>query len=369
MGSVRRAIVEAALHKVTVTPSALASFVTDTDILLPSAVVDITPTQSGSGTPSPTNIRGITGWTGLTFEHHNKNLIDQANETEYPRWINNSDQWAYSSGGGKSFAFPVFGGMTYTVSIQNTASTYRVGYIKTAIPTANSQSVPVYDVVRKSGDEALTPITLVLPSDATYIIIQLGASILRTSSLQVEFGATGTPYVEYKGSVIPVNWSGAAGTVYGGTLDVLTGKLTVTHKKITFDGTENWSQNSSVYCRITYGNSTENIKGDSSCICNMFPNGGSTYTPNDGEFSYRNANGYLYLVFRMNGVTDQSGTTAWKTQLATWSQNGTPLEVVVAYITPIEYTLTPNQIRQYFGINHMWTDTENNLKIDYWNHN
>ena len=245
MDMVRRSVLLSALHKATEGPAASLSFSTDTVVSLPSVAADIAPAQSGSGTPSPDNVRPITGRTGLTLTH-------------------------------------------------------------------------------TDGDDS---------------------------------------------STIAVDWTDDAGTIYGGTLDLVTGKLTVTHEKITFDGTESWSQNSSTYCRITYGNNTENIKGSASCICNMFPNFGSSYYPENGKFSYRNANGYLYLVFRMNGVTDTGNTTAWKTQLATWSTNGTPLEVVVAYIDPVEVTLTPNQIKPFLGQNSMSTSAGDNLTVSYWKHN
>ena len=55
---------------------AVASFSTNMVAPLKSCVVEFAPVQEGSGDPSPTNVRPITGWTGCDVQQTGKNLLD-----------------------------------------------------------------------------------------------------------------------------------------------------------------------------------------------------------------------------------------------------------------------------------------------------
>ena len=54
---------------------------------------------------------------------------------------------------------------------------------------------------------------------------------LQFKNVQVEFGSVAHDYTPYTGTVYPISWQTVAGTVYGGTLDVVTGVLTVSFLK------------------------------------------------------------------------------------------------------------------------------------------
>ena len=62
----------------------------------------------------------------------------------------------------------------------------------------------------------------------------IGTAISRfeAAKLQLEFGSTATTYEPYNGNTYAVDWTSEAGTVYGGTLDVVTGVLTVDRANI-----------------------------------------------------------------------------------------------------------------------------------------
>lgn len=53
---------------------AIVSFSDGADLPLKSLLVDIDPVQSGSGDPSPTNIRPISGWSAVNVAVVGKNL-------------------------------------------------------------------------------------------------------------------------------------------------------------------------------------------------------------------------------------------------------------------------------------------------------
>lgn len=64
-----------------------------------------------------------------------------------------------------------------------------------------------------------------------YLGTDYGAYTAGTCSIQLELGSS-TAYEPYNGNTYAVDWSAQAGTVYGGTLDVVTGVLTVDRANI-----------------------------------------------------------------------------------------------------------------------------------------
>ena len=54
----------------------IASFNTPREQRIRSLTVYFSPKQSGSGTPSPENVRPISGWTGIDVTHCGKNLFN-----------------------------------------------------------------------------------------------------------------------------------------------------------------------------------------------------------------------------------------------------------------------------------------------------
>ena len=57
----------------------VVSFNTPREVNIKSLKVYFSPKQAGEGTPSPDNVRPISGWTGVEIEHCGKNLFDYAN--------------------------------------------------------------------------------------------------------------------------------------------------------------------------------------------------------------------------------------------------------------------------------------------------
>ena len=314
------------------------------------------------------NICPIVGYTGLIIEQHNKNLIDQETAPEFPYWINTSNQWTYSSGGGKSLAFPCMPNTTYTVSIQGTASVFRAGYIKDALPTNNSQTSQTYSTTRTSGPNS---IVITTDSDATYIVVQIGASLLRISDLQIEFGAVGTPYVPYRKEDHSVDWTSEAGTVYWGTLNLTTGKLLVNSVYTTYDGSndEAWeatttSAINSKYFRIPIGNEGEIIDGEDNCLCDHYPYTLlSSSTTAVGFRAYNSSTTHkAHVGIRPNDVRDMN-LTQFRALLAS-----SPVTVCYQLTTPVEYNLTPAQMHAFLGQNNIWTDS-GDITLVYWKHN
>jgi hypothetical protein len=198
----------------------IASFSDGADNLpMKSAVVSIEPIQEGTGDPSPENVRPISGRTGLSVVRCGKNMLPSTIHDIAPGSgliIQNSD---YRS----LYAYIPCGG-TYTVSRDSiSGNRFRI-YGLYNDPVPGPAQILNLNILQ---DDVLSK-TFIVPDGIKVILVYLannGSEI--TSKFQLELGSTATDYEPYKGNTYSVNWETEAGTVYGGTLDVVSGKLTV----------------------------------------------------------------------------------------------------------------------------------------------
>ena len=186
------------------------------DVPVKQLTVSIAPIQSGSGNPSPSNIRPISGWTGAVVTRTGKNLIDAANY-EIP---NNSASGNVVWQGSLTGAFFLSADISKVTSV-----TY---------PDARFVSVSVNgNKTFYSYNQLLAGIAV---SGTVTKITVCGflayARVTGIISFQLELGSTATDYEPYTGTTLPIIFPSSAGTVYGGSLDVLAGTLTVTHGQI-----------------------------------------------------------------------------------------------------------------------------------------
>ena len=187
------------------------------------------------------------------------------------------------------------------------------------------------------------------------------AGTLVVTEPQIELGsAAATDYEPYQGNQISVDWEDEAGTVYGGTLDVIKGILTVNKVSETFDGSadETWSftNASRRYASISLQYNSVYTSGLAKppFISNI-----AVPIPQDVTYaditysaisSSRSQPKSLRYVFA--GITDTLTLEEFKTWLSS-----NPLQVVYLLATPITYQLTPQEIRTLLGANNVWADT------------
>jgi len=153
-----------------------------------------------------------------------------------------------------------------------------------------------------------------------------------------------------------VTWQTEAGTVYGGSIDLTTGVLTVTHGLVTLDGTETgWSANTpnSGFIRILNDMKSGNAQTG---YCDRFAT-----ISNNGSFGVRFGGNNQITYF--NHITDNvSGITTlddWKT----WLGNN-PTTLVYPLATPQTYQLTPTEVKTLLGVNNIFADT-GDISVDY----
>lgn len=200
------------------------------DLPVKALTVYLMPIQAGSGDPGPSNVRPLTGRTGATVTRLGKNLANIADNS-------------YTSSG---VVFTVSGGAVRmtgrsTGTINRTIGTVRLSAgVTYAISGSRSSGIANKDILRidlraaggsviASGDSysgfAYTPAADVTAQ--VNIRLASGRTIDATLYPQVEAGRTATDFEPYAPTSWAVDWSGEAGTVYGGALDVTRGLLSV----------------------------------------------------------------------------------------------------------------------------------------------
>ena len=180
-----------------------------------SAVVTLEPKQAGSGDPSPENVRSISGWDSVSVNVRGKNLFNISKIVDNRYITNNGDgsitvsTGADSSGvsAGKTLRELCEGITpgTYTINAESTGSQKWV-YIE-------RDEFWYYGTSKTLTDELLDSFLFFYASG-----VETTATI---SNIQLELGSTPTPYEPYQGNDYTITLTE---TIYGGTVDAVTGK-------------------------------------------------------------------------------------------------------------------------------------------------
>ena len=235
----------------TITNQSIASFSDGADgVPLLALKTSIIPTQSGTGDPSPTNIRPITGWTGAKIAHCGKNLIS-LDMLELPTSgttikDTSGEETSSSSSRYTHGYIPVKPNTTYTfrgiyTSPSGSAFMYEYGEHKEWIAKTG---VGVISAETSSSVRTTSPNT-------HFIQIQY----IRTADPSTWSFVEGADTDTYpQGTTYPISWSDSAGTVYGGTLDVVNGKLIAYPYYVSYNGetlSGEWISDRDVYAEGT----------------------------------------------------------------------------------------------------------------------
>ena len=163
-----------------------------------------------------------------------------------------------------------------------------------------------------------------------------------------------------------VSWQTEAGTVYGGSLDVTTGVLTVDHAYKQFDGTETWTKGTTngsnyFFCKIGELNSGVNDSG----ICSHYAAADIRGVTSDiGQRVVNSSGGDFRLCVRPEDYESYTKDT-FKSWVAEQAQKGTPLEIMWELAVPQIYQISPIQISALVGVNHIWASTGEILSLTY----
>lgn len=355
------------------TSGSVASFDDGADnVPLKDLVVNITPKQAGTGDPSPSNVRAISGWTGANISRTGKNLL-----TNLPRDIGTFSGVTVSVNANGQIVLN--GTCTANNNARIGSCTLPAGsYVFTGMTTTGSSSTHFLNITPQwngTGNQNLYSgyYSGTTTEEITFTVrlyFRSGASFTNTiyePMIRVASDTDAT-FEPYMGNAYNISF-GTAGTVYGGTLNVTTGMLTVNTVGRTFDGTESWSQQYTAPNRL-FRYTFSGLRTDGTEIlrraCSHFSNIGITSsTIGIGFYAYTSgSNNNIWFQFRpdLEAIPDLE---AWKAWLAQQYSNGTPLQAFTPIITPVSYQLSPTEVKTILGQNNIWSDTGDITNLEY----
>lgn len=307
------------------------------------------PTQEGTGDPSPDNIRPIKGRDSVTVERCGENLL---NITPFTKTVSNGVTFEYVAPGGikiSGTATSFADSPTFVVPLLPPGS-----YYGTVIDT-----VVVNIVITRNGvrywENAKGPF-VIKTGDILhywYISVNAGTTIDTVVYPYIVPGTTPpTAYSPYTGQTSTLT---LPTTIYGGTVDAVTGEGQETWETVTLDGTEEWTQNTSVpnpYFIAPILHLGAFTLGSLRGICTAFPLADiNTSTNNNGFNGWNTA---LYIRWASLSTVD-----ALKSYLATQYEAGTPVQVCYKPKTPTSFPATGAQpLPAIAGVNTILTDAD-----------
>lgn len=318
------------------------------------------PTQEGTGDPSPENVRPIKGRDSVTVERCGENLV------KYP----------YSSSSASRNGL-VFTSQQDGSMVVNGTATVDTWFpfrwdIEKRLPintpmtlsgcpaggSSGSYYIGLYlggkwfaDMGNGNTDVKFT--TREIASRVEVSIIKGTVCNNLTFYPKIEVGTTITPYSKYTGQTATLT---IPSTIYGGTVDAVTGEGQETWKLVTLDGTEGWMRRdgatSDYSCNIKpAANSLTN------CLCSMLPWKMYAYASkgNEGYFAFESSGERVHFCITETWET----VDAWKSYLAAQYAAGTPVQIAYKLATPEPFTATGAQpIPALSGVNTVLTDAD-----------
>lgn len=209
------------------TPTDIASFDDGTANPMPSLEISIVPVQSGSGDPSPSNVRPISGWSGANVEVSRENLFDKTKVTNNKYLTSTGEMEDNNSWRITDFMEVELPIIYKGISISGTAP-YSCWYDE------NKDFIESFK--QQTGINVIQ-----VPSNARYIRFSVNSVDINNFSV-AEGSTLSIPFHDNSDNPI---------TVYGGTLNVTSGELRVTLANIaSYNGetiNEPWISSMDVY--------------------------------------------------------------------------------------------------------------------------
>ena len=337
---------------------AIASFDDGADnVPVKDLTVQIVPYQAGTGDPSPENIRPITGWTAVDLRCTNDNLFVSGEATS------NSSKRVYVAGSYMK------AGTYYLLCTQkdDPDTTYQVGLYISIDNGEFNRSGSNYTI------DAVKSFTLTRDCYVTAYVqgSNLPANKVFTRTL-ARHNITG--HIPANGELHTITFPTEAGTVYGGTLDVTNGVLTVNkyYRQATAEYLSGISDKGYSASVGALGNKPV------VWFRNFFYSSGSPYNPasrrSGGIYATCNAFPVDFNSNRISSSQDRIGfivdgetinsVATFISAVEDMEENGSGLYVCYELKTPATYQLTPQEVSTLLGLNNIWADT-GDVSVDY----
>ena len=343
--------------------------------------VSIVPVQTGSGDPSPGNVRPISGWTGAKISCTGKNLIGGIEAAN--RIAAGADTYTIDTTS-KTIAFKTIAGSGGSLlwSGDRSYSAY--------FPFKPNTAYTVIGRMNKSGgtgafglgftySDGTTKQFKVSDTDAQEYLVMSSDPTKTLTAVYVGYTAANNQVVYYDtlgiyegtltkadaeafvGTVYPVSWQSEVGTVYGGTLDVTTGVLTVTHIGVDM-GTIPWGRATAQvepYFTSSLSDAITFATGDADLMCSCYKP-----LPNMVNSTFGNSHDTnLCITGRAAKKVIMVKDTDYSTEQAfAAAVNGQ--YVVYPLAEPQTVQLSATEVKTLLGNNNIWADC-GNVSVDY----
>lgn len=227
-------------------------------------------------------------------------------------------------------------------ALQSVPSTYRTAAAQDMIDAAqNSLIDPLY-----------TPVTLTGASVTANIARRalLTAAEVELPPLQNGTPSESNPIPLQALSTVTVNSTALSlpSSFYGGIVDMLSGTIRAHCRHYIFDGSENWTYSGSGsrrYYSLKLFDGHGMVDISKNALCNYLPPAVITSSTTSAGVSVFESGSSGNTALGIRPTNPENYTIAsWKSHLSTLYNNGTPYELVVWLIEPIETVLSPLHI-------------------------
>ena len=186
--------------------------------------------------------------------------------------------------------------------------------------------------------------------------VQQGSGTPSVENPRLFVPKTGVTITHNNKAPLVIPFGAEAGDVYGGTLNVTTGILTVTHRFIEYDGSENWADAYPAWTNKLFYTKVDDdmvAVADSGIFSVLSPRTSFSDNTQIGARIYNYTNSRFVCRFAENFETVQ----AFKEYLSGLKTARTPLQCVYQLETPVTYRISENEIKTLLGANNIACDT------------
>jgi hypothetical protein len=348
----------------------IASFSDGADAPVKSIVVGIEPVQSGTGDPSPENIRRISGWTGANITTCGKNVLmntAMARTSNSVTYDVNADGTITANGTATDG-----NGRFDIININNPSKALLDAFSGKKLvgcPEGGGYSTYITQLVidgtvicRDMGTGAQIPdLSQYYGASNLYIDASVRTNYTAENLIfkpMISDDAAYGAYEPYSGKSIALAFPDEAGTVYGGTLDATNGVLTV-DKAIVNLGNLTWyalqvaGENIFQVQYLLFPTGTEGEPSKAWCeVLKTMPYGRNASYLTYDNILWPSINGSF--LARCSKYTDAA--------LFKEAMNG--VNLVYPMKTPQTFQLTPTEVKSMFGINNIYADC-GNISVEY----
>ena len=357
--------IDNALNMTDTASGAIATFESEYALPLHNLEIEINAVQEGSGTPSPNNVRPITGFSSANVTRCGVNLMhvdSRVSQTTANVTYTSDDNYIYLNGvkNGASYAEP--SNLTMTLP----SGTYYLKAFVISGTASNTVSLYAFD-----GTNVISPnifgseASMTLNKTTTFrfrFAIWADGTVLSNCKIGIVISkASISEYSEYNGSIYNIAFTDGDNplTVYGGTLDVTSGVLTVNkgYYEYTNISTSSGTAVANGWrCNFVCPTDDKNrgkwsVQSGATPIFSMFD--GTKALTNGGISKGYAANEYTVIVQNATSKAEADAILEG-------------LQLCYELATPQTIQLTPTQISAIVGTNNVFTDTNGDTSLEYY---